>query len=1145
MKTITKKLPILTLGVWALMASPVALLAQQATNSESDEEIVELSPFVIEEDSAVGYRATSTLAGSRLRMPLRDVGSAIQVVTKELMEDLGATDADTLLAYTMNTEVGGSQGNFAGGGTDSGGNRTDQNQARINPQTNQRVRGLGSATLTRDFFLTSIPFDTYNSTQVTINRGPNAILFGVGSPGGIIDNSLNKAQVSKNFGEVSAAIGDNGTYRLTFDWNQVLIPDRVALRVAGLEESRKYDQKPAYAADSRIYAAIEAVLFKNENSDFLGNTVLRANYEQGNMESNPPMVVPPRNLYNNWWTTLPQDYYEPYTGQLIPAIFTTNFESQHTVDIATAPNNTINTATTPTVAWTTVFDQISLVYQNPDDQVPNAGSASYPNAQGLQGRATFYPGAKRYEWFSTQGFEGQGYAIGFTYPTIQDRNVFDYHNQLFSGNTSLVDRDFEAVNLSFEQLFFKNRNAGIELSYDKQEWSPWWQMPVDDSLVSIYSNADISIDISEKLANGDPNPNLGRPYVRIYDFGGYKQNQNDREAVRATAFYKFDFEDVMDNRLGSILGNHTITGFYGEQTSNVETRYNRATWNTDEVPIGTALSGRGGAFFRTVLGVAYVGPSALNASGPQDVRISPINIAVPQAGDTYNAWYQGPTGRASADDSIKNNNFYVEQINYTGNRSQSVIESEAITLQSRFLKDHVIGLFGWRTDEATSYENLTAAQIVDLSGSAGLYEADGNFKAENYILQDTPSSVEKGDTFTASVVAHVPDAWTEDLPLSPRVSFHWGESENFSPAGLRRNVNLDVISPPTGETTEYGFSIELAQKHHLRFNWFETTSAGADSGLNAALVANRQAYRLERLVAEPLNTGWTFEETKAAAIVDLDSDPIPNINSYAELEAAIIGLLPAELQSQYNYRVEQINGIYGVQGESFGGQVATAAVKAEGFEIDFVTNPTPNWRLMFNVAKQETVQSDSAPLAKELADTIVANIQSSGLADLRVSPTFGANETVYGEFNRLALVPLNGILAKDGTTSLEQRKWRANFVTNYRFTGDSIFKGFSVGGAVRWQDKVGIGYGQLYSVDSGIIPDLNNPFFAPSQWNGDVWVSYRRKLTDKINWKIQLNLRNLLGDDEDIPVRANPDGSIAAIRIPNEKAWFVTNTFEF
>lgn len=1147
MKMNNKSRSFLAIGAAALMLLPSVSWSQNVDQSNDDEpEVLELSPFILEEDAAVGYRASATLAGSRLRTPLRDVASAIQVVTAEFLEDTGATDAGELLSYTLNTEVGGTQGNFAGGGSDTGGNRADQNASRINPQFNQRMRGIGAATLTRDFFLTSIPMDTYNSTQVTINRGPNSILFGVGSPAGIIDNSLNKASLADSFGSVTARVGANGSFRATADWNQIVIPDRLALRIAGLDEEFNYKQKPAYDKDQRLFVALNGVLLKNENIDFLDRTVIRANYEEGKMTSNPPMVIPPRSLFHHWWDTLPADYYMPYTGQMIPAIFTDNFESQHTVNIDTAPNGTINTATTPTLAWTTVFDQGALVYQNPNDLTPNAGSASFPNAHGLQGRLTFFPGAKRYEWFSTQAAEGQNYATGFQYPVIQDRNVFDYENQLFSGNTSLIERDFETYNVTLEQLFFKERNAGIEISFDNQEWSPQWRMPVDDSLVSIYSNADIAIDISEKLGNGDPNPNLGRPYVRMFDFGGFANQHIDREAARVTAFYELDFEDVFDGRLGKWLGSHTITGFWGTQSETNEFRRERMSWNSDEVNMATALAGRGGGFFRTVVGVSYIGPSVLDASGPDQVRINPVNVSVPQAGDTYNLWYQGPTGRARFDDSIKNNNFYIDQINFAGNLTKNEIDSQAVTLQSRLLDGNIVGLLGWRTDEATSFERLTTAQINDLTDNASRVLPDGNLKPENYILQDEPSSVEEGDTFTASAVAHVPDAWTEMLPMAPRLSFHWGESENFSPAGLRRDVFLNVLAPPTGETTEYGFSVELAEKHFLRFNWFETSSAGANSGLNAALVANRQAYRLERMVAEPLNTGWTFAENKAAMIVDLNGvDPIPGINSYEQLEATIIGLLPAELQSQYNYRVENQNGTYRVESETFGGQVATAAVSAEGFEVDFISNPTPNWRISLNIGKQETVQSDSAPLAAQLAGTVLSNIESTGLRDLRVSPTFGANETVFGEYNRLVLVPLNGVLARDGTTSIEQRKWRANFVTNYRFKQDSFLKGFSVGGAVRWQDEVGIGYGQTFSPDTGIIPDLNNPFFAPSTWNGDVWTSYQRKLTDKINWKIQLNIRNLLGDDDEIPVRANPDGSIAVIRIPNERVWFVTNTFEF
>jgi hypothetical protein len=140
--------------------------------------------------------------------------------------------------------------------------------------------------------------------------------------------------------------------------------------------------------------------------------------------------------------------------------------------------------------------------------------------------------------------------------------------------------------------------------------------------------------------------------------------------------------------------------------------------------------------------------------------------------------------------------------------------------------------------------------------------------------------------------------------------------------------------------------------------------------------------------------------------------------------------------------------------------------------------------------------------------------------------------------------PVNAIQIKDGNQSLEQREWRWNFITNYQFDKDSVLKGFSVGGAARWQDKVAIGYSQIVTPDK-ILPDLSLPYWGPSELNGDVWAAYRRPLTDKIDWKLQLNFRNAFGDHDDIPVVANPDGSIAVIRIPQERSWFLSSTFSF
>jgi hypothetical protein len=52
---------------------------------------------------------------------------------------------------------------------------------------------------------------------------------------------------------------------------------------------------------------------------------------------------------------------------------------------------------------------------------------------------------------------------------------------------------------------------------------------------------------------------------------------------------------------------------------------------------------------------------------------------------------------------------------------------------------------------------------------------------------------------------------------------------------------------------------------------------------------------------------------------------------------------------------------------------------------------------------------------------------------------------------------------------------------------------------------------------------------------------------DTTTWSIQFNARNLYrkNGDDDIPVTINPDGRIALIRIPNERQFFLSNTFRF
>ena len=73
---------------------------------DDDDDVFELSPFSVDATEDIGYRATTTLAGSRVRSNIGDLGASISVITEEFMEDTGATDAESLLSFVGNMEVG-------------------------------------------------------------------------------------------------------------------------------------------------------------------------------------------------------------------------------------------------------------------------------------------------------------------------------------------------------------------------------------------------------------------------------------------------------------------------------------------------------------------------------------------------------------------------------------------------------------------------------------------------------------------------------------------------------------------------------------------------------------------------------------------------------------------------------------------------------------------------------------------------------------------------------------------------------------------------------------------------------------------------------------------------------------------------------
>jgi outer membrane receptor protein involved in Fe transport len=119
-------------------------------------------------------------------------------------------------------------------------------------------------------------------------------------------------------------------------------------------------------------------------------------------------------------------------------------------------------------------------------------------------------------------------------------------------------------------------------------------------------------------------------------------------------------------------------------------------------------------------------------------------------------------------------------------------------------------------------------------------------------------------------------------------------------------------------------------------------------------------------------------------------------------------------------------------------------------------------------------------------------------------------------------------------------------VTRYDFR-QGFLKGVNVGGAVRWQDRVGIGF-PLVTAGGITTSDVTRPYWGAREHMIDLSAGYTRKINfgfGPVTWNLGLNVRNLNAQDEIIPIKANADGSWGTFRIAPERTWTVTNSFAF
>lgn len=998
-----------------------------ASTGDQSETIV-LSPFVVNEEEG-GWIATETVGGTRLRTSFKDVPNQLETLTKEFMQDLGVTNLNEALIYTANSES-----NF------------EYNQGTVNdaqfPAAPGRVRSLGEGTLSRNFFATRSPTDNYNIDRATVASGPNAILFGLGSPSGIFDATPARALMRNRY-NFTLQFDSEDSKRATFDANVVALKDKLSLRLIGLTKTTYTEKKPNYDKDNRLFGAITFKPFKRTTLSVQAEHIDRR--------------------WNRASRTAPFDFVTPWLNA-----------NQIAGSGYTSPKPIYNNTSFTGIGSNRIFAQSGenpVMIQGEDPSLMR----SWRNSVTVKSPGTL-PGVD------------PTFDAGASY-TLVDPSIFPFDvNVLGTSRENGLGGNNATVIL--EQTLADNLFLELAYNYDKS----------DNEILSAGSNPSgsnirLQVDANQYI----PGTNTPNPHAGEYYFQGTSANRLqffNREDWRATLSYEFDAAKKLSKRHAWMkwLGRHRLMGLYSfseDEALNQNTFQRRILDN----PVIPGVTLRPKTFqnwanhasripqFRHYLSDPY---EPTRAFGPfsGDWTVKDAN------GNPYQLYYITPMvtaegkrlGAQAATSGIRNK------------VDTSILVWQGYFLPDRQQRDRLVLTYGYRKDTARTATLDAASTAQDFSG---LYPVLWDVDYDPY------GPKESGINRNIGVVAR---------PL-PWLSLSYNNSTTFNLAIGRYGPFGDTLPGAEGEGNDYGIRIDLWQnKLSLKVNKYDTT-LGPTRAIQLINNFTNQFRNVEARVLEldPSTPQINVKDGNLHGFPLLGTNNY-NVNSYSAAEGyeAEINFSPTR---NWNIR---INGSKGTSTESDIG----ADWKA------WVNQRLPVWQAV--VAKNGEVDAAGKPVTWNTAPYDDANPTGQTLAQYYQSQVVG-NAFAYME-------------AVDGRSNPNVRALRANAIVNYRFT-EGRLKGFNVGLAYRHRSAPVIGYGLKLSETGTTVLDLDTKYKGSTERFFDLMAGYRGKMNafGGFNYRVQLNIRNLLNETDLVPNYALTTGVVSQVLTVDSR--LITATF--
>ena len=245
----------------------------------SEQEVVELSRFIVTEDSTETYEANNTSGVTGTNREIRKLPITMNVATTALLKEVNARNFLDVIELMPNVAP----------------TTPDTNNGGAAQQDTYRLRGMTSKEERRRNGVLSLAIpETFSTERIEFLRGAQSLLYGQGISTGAVNVVTKRATFGKRLNELSVQFDDLGSHRFTLDGNYSR--GNVAARVAAVNAKKLFWQDQLLDNTRGVYAELAYRLSRSlvarVNHE---HTVGHATYRGGTLTISDNSLRDPRN----------------------------------------------------------------------------------------------------------------------------------------------------------------------------------------------------------------------------------------------------------------------------------------------------------------------------------------------------------------------------------------------------------------------------------------------------------------------------------------------------------------------------------------------------------------------------------------------------------------------------------------------------------------------------------------------------------------------------------------------------------------------------------------------------------------------------------------------------------------------------------